>query len=56
MFVKLMDKSHLKENEEAFQLIDMDHTGTISVEDCLAKVKSINQNHIFNTNIDEEDV
>ena len=44
MFVKLMNKTDLKENEEAFTQIDVDHSGTIDIDECLAKVRSINSN------------
>ena len=56
MFVKLLDERDLSENAEAFKLIDVDHSGTIEVSECLEKIRSINRSGKFKEHIDEEDV
>lgn len=56
LFVKLLDQDDLKENEDAFQLIDVDHSGQISAEECIIKMQSINQSPRFEIQINEADV
>ena len=56
MLVKFIDKVDLRENAEAFQLIDTDRTGSITALECIAKVKQINESENFDFKINENDV
>ena len=56
MLVKFIDKSDLRENAEAFQLIDTDRTGSITALECIDKVKQINESDAFDFRINENDV
>ena len=56
MFVKqVLDENDLKDIKEAFQIIDVDHSGTITEEECLEKLKQMKAEGV-EYSISEEDV
>ena len=56
MFVKTIDSDLLRENLEAFQMIDEDNSGEIDSQECVKKMKSINENPLIDVQIDEKEV
>ena len=45
ILVGLLDEEHIQDNKRAFQLIDSDHSGTVSQQEMREAIELINMHH-----------